>query len=220
MRSLAPQHRRLITDSAIAPEIAAQRGYCTVEDAADLAALGFAPYQCRVPGLLVPLWDVCGRNGRYQFRPDAPRLRTGKPVKYETPAGQANIIDAPPSIRPHVGNPAIPLYITEGARKADAAASRGLCCLSLSGVWNWRGRNAHGGKTALPDWELVALNGRAVSVAFDSDVMTKPSVRSALDRLAAFLAFRGARVRFILLPPAADGSKTGLDDYFAAGGAL
>ena len=35
--------------------------------------------------------------------------------------------------------------------------------------------NEHGGKTALPDWEQVALNdGRDVYAVFDSDVMTKP----------------------------------------------
>ena len=54
-------------------------------------------------------------------------------------------------------------------------------------------------------------------VAFDSDVMTKDAVRSALDRFTTWLAYRGANVRHVILPPGPDGAKTGLDDYLAAG---
>jgi hypothetical protein len=94
----------------------------------------------------------------------------------------------------------IPLWITEGARKVDAAVSHGLNCIGVNGVWGWRGTNARGGKTALPDWEVVALNGRDVIIAFDSDVMSKATVQGAVERLSAFLRARGARVRFALLP--------------------
>ncbi|HSK83215.1 MAG TPA: hypothetical protein VK902_07380 [Rubrobacter sp.] len=55
---------------------------------------------------------------------------------------------------------------------------------------NWRGANEKGGKVALPDWEHIALNGRKVYVAFDSDVMLKPQVHKALRRLKAFLEKR------------------------------
>src|SRR5207247_2229015 len=51
---------------------------------------------------------------------------------------------------------------------------------------------------------------------FDSDVMVKPPVRLALDRLRRFLASRGARVFVIYLPAGKDGAKVGLDDYLAA----
>src|SRR5690606_12888038 len=94
-------------------------------------------------------------------------------------------IDVPPPIRHQLGDPSIPLWVTEGARKADAAVSAGLACIALLGVWGWRGKNAHGGKTALPCWDSIALNGRDIFVAFDSDVMVKESVQRALDRLAA-----------------------------------
>ena len=126
-------------------------------------------------------------------------------------------LDVPPACRPLLGNPAVPLYVTEGARKADAAASQGLCCIALLGVWNWRGSNEVGGKTALADWESIALNDREVGIVFDSDVMTKTAVHAALGRLKAFLESRGARVRVIYLPPEANGNKVGLDDYLATG---
>jgi hypothetical protein len=86
----------------------------------------------------------------------------------------------------------IPLFITEGIKKADALVSRELCAVALIGVWNWRGTNEHGGKMALPEWESVALNDRGVYIIFDSDVMEKREVYAALCRLKSFLESRGA----------------------------
>ena len=95
------------------------------------------------------------------------------------------------------------LLVTEGMRKADAAASRGLCCIALLGVWNWRGTNEKGGRTALADWDEIALNDREVLICFDSDVTCKPEVGQALDRLRGFLEHRDAHVTVILCPAAA-----------------
>lgn len=215
---LLPQHAALITASGITPAVAAARGYRTITHAIDAATLGFNPAQAaRVPALLLPVHGVGGGVVTYQLRPDQPRERDGKPLKYETPAGSRMVLDVPPAARPALADPHVPLYITEGARKADAAVSQGACCIALLGVWNFRGTNEHGGKTALADWESVALNGRVVLIAFDSDVMTKPAVRGALDRLTAFLHLRGARVRWVHLPATPDGGKVGLDDYLATG---
>ena len=95
--------------------------------------------------------------------------------------------------------------------------SKGLCCVALLGVWNWRGSNEHGGKTALADWEYITLKGRRVYICFDSDVTTKPEVQAAMARLKAFLEQRGADVSVIYLPAGEGGAKVGLDDYLAAG---
>jgi len=127
------------------------------------------------------------------------------------------VIDVPPQARDLIGDPSQPLLITEGARKADAAVSKDFCCISLSGVWSWRGKNDLGGTTALADWELIALNGRRVYVLFDSDVTQKRQVRAALVRLCRFLRSRGARVKVVNLPSGPNGEKVGLDDYIAAG---
>ena len=111
-------------------------------------------------------------------------------------------------------DPSMPLWVTEEVRKADAAAERGLCCVALAGVWSWRGKTGHVVRTAIPDRHDIALNGREVVLAFDSDVMTKPPVRHALAELAAYLTSKGAQVRYAHLPDDGDG-KTGLDDYLA-----
>jgi len=216
--TILPDHQAFIDGSAISPEVAAARGYRSITKKMELRGLGFGDKQCRVPALLVPVWGVTGEIVTYQVRPDQPRINSGgKVVKYETPGGSRMALDVPPLARAWLGDPARPLFITEGVRKADSAVSRALCCIALLGVWNWRGTNEHGGKTVLPDWEHIALNDRDVFICFDSDVMLKPQVHSALGRLARFLEQRRAKVRVIYLPPGEAGAKQGLDDYLAAG---
>jgi Domain of unknown function (DUF3854) len=215
---LFDQHRERLIASAISPEVARERGYVSVDTKAQLARCGFKPYQQRVPGLLIPLRGADGQVWGYQYRPDTPRTRDGKPVKYETPAGQRNRIDVPLRCRHDAGDPTIPMWVTEGSLKADAAASAGLCCVALLGVWGWRGINTAGGRTVVADWGDFALNGRLVPVAFDSDATAKHQVRGALDAFAAWLGTRGAEAAYAHLPAGADGAKTGLDDYLAAHG--
>lgn len=217
---LSPEHLALIRASAISPDVVRERGYRSVTKAVELERLGFGQNQRQAPALVVPVWGVDGQLTLHQARPDSPRADSdGKPIKYETPRRARMCLDIPPRVRQRgwLDDPGWPLWITEGARKVDAAVSIGLCCLGLLGVTCWRGRNEHGGLTALADWEHVPLNGREVFVAFDSDVMTKREVYRALVRLARFLASKDARVRYVYLPPGEGGRKIGLDDYLAAG---
>jgi hypothetical protein len=211
---LADQHREALARSGIDPERAASRGYETITDKHRLADIRVTPAGRRVPGLLVPLLDVRGSTWGYQFKPDTPRMRGDREVKYETPTDQRNGLDVPIGVGQQLGDPSIPLWVTEGSKKADCAAAHGLCCVTLMGVWNWRGTNNLGGKVALPDWNDVALNGRRVIIAYDGDVQRKESVRAAMDALARYLAIRDARVEFLHLPDTDD--KTGLDDYLVA----
>jgi Domain of unknown function (DUF3854) len=219
--SIFPQHAALLKASAIDPEVARERGYVSADTKKQLERYGFASYQQRVPALIIPVHDVTGAVATGQLKPDRPReTKGGKTVKYETRAKTPMVIDVPPRVRGQLGNPAVPLWITEGARKADAAVSAGLCCVALLGVWSWRGSNSVGGTLALADWESITLKGRRVYVAFDSDVMTKQPVQAALLRFGRFLVSRHADVRFAYLREGQDGGKVGLDDYIAAGGAI
>ena len=213
---LFPVHAEMLAASAIDPAIASARGYVTVDTKQRLDGIGITPRGRNVPGLLVPLLRADGSTWGYQYRPDEPRERNGKAVKYETPTGQRNGIDVPPTVGSMLGNPDVPLFITEGSRKADAAASIGLACISIPGVWAWLGTNPKGGKVALSEWRDVALNGRRVILAFDSDVMGKESVSRALGALADYLATKGASVEYLHLPQATEG-KCGFDDFIAAG---
>src|SRR5829696_4501731 len=191
---LADHHKKmLIAESGIARDVAEARGYRTIEKKVELKTLGFSDSQRNTPGLLIPVYSPTGEIATYQFRPDQPRIgKKGKPVKYETPSGTRMVLDVHPFAREMLGNPAVPLFITEGIKKGDALVSRDLCTVALLGVWNWRGTNQYGGKMALPEWESVALNGRKVYIVFDSDVMEKREVYAALCRLKNFLESRGA----------------------------
>jgi hypothetical protein len=221
-RPLLAHHQALLEASAVSSAVGAARGYASVETKKRLESLGFPPSQRLVPALLVPVYNVHGELATYQIRPDEPRIVDGKALKYETPARSRMCLDVPRPARPWLDDPGRPLFVTEGARKADAGVSAGLCTVALLGVWNWRGSAESGGKVALPDWEAIALKGardvgREVYVVFDSDVMQKQAVYLALCRLKAFLESRGAVVRVIYLPPGEGGTKVGLDDFLAAG---
>lgn len=215
---LFPQHAEMLAASGISPERARARRYRSVDTKVNLEHYGVTAAGRKVPGLLVPMLRVDGSEWGYQYRPDSPRERGGKPVKYETPVGQRNGIDFPPGVRDKLADLTTPLWITEGVKKADSAVQRGLACIALPGVWSWKGKPGNGpheSTVALADWDDVGLKGRGVVLAFDSDVMVKPAVRKALDRLAAFLVARGvAEVRYLVLPDVGDG-KTGLDDFLA-----
>jgi hypothetical protein len=154
--SLLPQHSSMVDASAIAPEVARERGYRSIIKKTDLSTLGFTRNQSNIPGLLIPIYGVAGELVNYQYRPDNPRIgERGRVVKYETPAGSRVVLDVPRRAREGLGDATIPLLITEGARKADAAVSVGMCCISLAGVWNWRGRNAQG--SSIPESFIVYI---------------------------------------------------------------
>ena len=209
----------MLKASAISVEVAAARGYVRVTERTLLTELGFSR-EAPLPGLLIPFHGVDGSAAGHQYRPDRPRTVDGKSRKYERPFGTTNVLDVPPTVRHLLNDVGVPLGITEGSKKADAAATAGLLCVSLAGVDNW----VTGG-APLPDWDDVALEGRDVWIAYDSDAMTKESVRGSLERLTLFLTRqRVASVRWVVLPHSSDMDlatgepiKGGLDDYFAAG---
>jgi hypothetical protein len=193
---LNDNHAAMLEASGIDPVHARRRGYISlgIGDKKRLAEIGITKAGRNVPGLLIPLLDKHGSVWGWQYRPDSPRANAkGKPIKYETPWQQRSGIDVPPGVGPLLDDPTVPLWITEGTKKADSAALAGLACISISGVWSWLGRNDLGGITALADWHDIARNGRDVILAFDSDVMRKPQVRQALVAFARYLEMKGAK---------------------------
>jgi Domain of unknown function (DUF3854)/AAA domain len=213
----------LTTLSAIHPDLVRERGYRHLdaeEAATELLALGFADYQASLgSGLLVPMYDTAGVNGSYQFRPDSPRLRDDKPIKYETPEGAKNMLDVHPRMTQYLGNPAYSLIITEGVKTADSMASLGYVTGALTGAWSWKTRDAEGKSVPLPDLDRMQVKGLRIYLCFDSDARYKPGVQQGLSGLAAYLTGRGAVVS-IHLPPGAYGEKVGMDDYLAAAGTV
>ena len=225
---LSQLHYEMLKASAISDDVIKERGYRTITNEKDLRSLGFSSSQERVPGLLLPLHSTDGKNPLYVYRPDSPRVIEDKKqresdgkykqkvIKYEMPKGEKMRLDVPPRCRANIGDPTIPLWITEGQKKADALASAGLCAIALLGVWNFIGTNDRGGKVFLSDFLDIALNnGRPVRIVFDSDVMTKPEVKQALEVLTQRLQRKGAMIQHVYLPGGKN--KTGVDDWLAEG---
>jgi hypothetical protein len=211
---LTEHFRHLSEGSGISADIIRERGYRSLLGKAELEKLGYTRAQQRAPGILIPLWSVDGKEAGYQFRPDRPRIANrGRPVKYESPSGSSNRLDCPPHCQKMLGNPQLPLWITEGSKKADALSSKGACAISLTGVWGFKGKNQFGGITFLADWDYIALKGRTVYLAFDSDIATKEQVKKALLHIGEHLKRKGAVVHIIQLPQLEGQDKTGIDDY-------
>lgn len=219
---LLNQHiTKLYHSSGISEELVYRRGYRSCETKAELKKLGFTASQQVVPTLLIPLCRPGGDRSLYMHRPDAPRMgKGGRIVKYEQIPDVPMVLDVPPVdwMQEIIRNPSQPLVITEGPLKADSGVSHGIATVALPSVWCWIGRNEHGGKMTIADLYEVAWNNRPAYICFDSDIVEKYPVWRAAEALAETLRGRGAKVKFIVLPYAANGSKQGLDDFFASGG--
>src|SRR6516162_5352292 len=131
--TLTPRHYTMLHDErAIADAIITERGYQSLAHPEDLRDVGFSKAQAKAaPALGIPLWDVHGQRHGWQMRPDAPRqFHDGSVAKHETPKGDGNILDVHPSVQPLLGNPTVPLWITEGTPKGDSLVSKGCCTIA------------------------------------------------------------------------------------------
>ena len=232
---LLPHHEKiLIEKSAINRDVITRRGYFSITTSKEAEELGFSLKQAvtvseKYPALIIPYYGPDGSNGVCCMRPDNPRSVDDKKKKrlpdgtypqrvfrYEMPQGAGNVLDCHPDVIPYLNDPARLLIFTEGAKKADSLLSKGFLAINLNGVWGWRGTNAKRGKTVLSDFDLIALNGRKSVLLFDSDVVTNDNVKAALRRFKSFLETKGAIVTPVLIPGNVNGSKIGIDDWFAA----
>jgi len=199
---LRPEHMQMLRSSAIDDNVIKAREYESIT-AMESEVYGFAEYQ-RLGGLLIPLWSVDGHVKGYQLRPDNPRINTknGKPIKYETPLGQPNQLDVNPLMQERVRLARQAIFVSEGSKKIDSLASKGIPALGLSGVWNWLGKTPQGVQSMpLGDWEDVSIKGSLFIIAFDNDIYYNKSVYAAMRRLANFLKYKQAyQVRILRLP--------------------
>ena len=203
----------LVDGSGLSIDVIKERGYRSILGQKELADAGFTQAQRRPTGLLMPVHTPDGDVLNICYRPDYPRIVRDKELKYELPRGTTARLDVPPRCREAIKNPAIDLWLTEGLKKGDVLAQNDLCTVVLLGVWNFKSKNEFGGNVLLADFDYIALNGRIVNIVFDSDVMTKPEVRSALERLTEHLQRKGATVNAVYLPISTEGAKVGVDDY-------
>lgn len=120
-------------------------------------------------------------------------------------------------------DPNTPIYYTEGEFKAISATSHLGPCIGNAGVSAWRGSD---GSLAAPLEEFV-WKDRDVFIVYDAEststpaVPLKPTVSKALGELAVDLQMRGAKVKALYIAKTklfTEGTKLGVDDYFALEG--
>jgi hypothetical protein len=196
-----------LTDETI---VAAQLFSATAAEVLDI--LGFNPTQS--PGLAFPYPGTSKDRERpfIRIKPDIPPTIQGKKAKYLSPKGSTNRLYIPPSAKAAVDDVSIPLYLTEGEKKALKGSQEGLACVALAGVWCWKCRSTEYTSEPISDFETIRWAGRIAYIVFDSDAIQKQGVRHAERALANELMSRGATVRIIRLPTFGT-DKMGLDDF-------
>lgn len=222
---VSDHHAEELNASEISPDVREARGYETLygtdEDRARLREASIPVWAWReesaFPGLLIPLYRVTGELIGHQFKPGQPQPYGEKTMKYASPVGTRPRLDVPPLASTGVRAVTTPLWITEGVKKADALASKGLAVVSLSGVFNWRSRLG-----TLGDWEDIPLKGRTVVICFDADARHNRMVTGAMRRLGMWLESKGAAdIRYLIVPEkVGEQDVKGVDDYFHADGTL
>lgn len=215
-------HRRMLYDeSGISPEVVAERGVRTVRSGRELPKVYSRKQKERAPGLFFPVSRPNGESS-HVFRPDKPDPEKPGCKYLQAPkdrGGDGNVLDV--LERHKIGDMHIPVIFTEGVKKADSITSAArregieIVAAAIAGVWNYLS-----GGEPIPDMYEIPVEDREVHVCYDSDMLRKPEVMMAEERLAEWLAGRGAKVKIVYLPDQPDGSKTGADDFLAAGGTL
>jgi hypothetical protein len=203
---LAAGHRAELEHAGLSADTIARSRIYSAPGAEVSALLGYGAG----PGMVLPYPPLNGGPPYARVKLDHADP-SGK--RYRSPSGQPNHLYVPALVDPaRLGDPSLPLWITEGEKKSLKAAQDGLLCVALSGVWSWRTK-LDGRSVPLPDLDLIPWRGRVVYLCFDSDLAQKAAVAAAEAALARELAGRGAEPWRVPLPSGPHGEKVGLDDY-------
>ena len=219
---LSEEHRRMLEEgSAIGAAEIAESGARTIKRGRELPEVFSRRQGERAPGVLFIGHRPNGKTS-YIFRPD--EVDPENPGhKYEQPCksrgAPGNTLHIPPSLHHLIEDTAVSVIFTEGTKKmlsiTSAAKREGVAVLviAISGCWNWMADGE-----PIPDMFDIPVEGRSVTVMFDSDMLRKIEVQEAAKGLAEHLQDRGAHVFITYFHDAPDGSKVGADDFFVAGG--
>ena len=119
-----------------------------------------------------------------------------------------------------IKHPAIPLCITEGAKKAGALLSAGYAAVALPGI-NSAYRtpkdeygNRIGKSYLIPQLQKLASGGREIYIVFDRDSkpVTVKAVNAAIRKIGYLLQQAGCSVKVVIWDPALG---KGVDDFIA-----
>lgn len=109
----------------------------------------------------------------------------------------------PSKVVPVLGDLSVPIYLTEGEKKAQKACQEGLYCIAIAGLWNWKAKDSD---ELIPDFDLIVLAGRTVYIVPDNDFLLpdrkgeRKNLKQAVHKLAYKLIDKGAKVSWVELP--------------------
>lgn len=115
-----------------------------------------------------------------------------KEAKYLSPTGVGVHLYIPHPVWAVLNNINIPLFFTEGEKKALKATQEGFYTIGLAGVNGWSRE-----KKLIQDFDWIKLEGRLVYIVFDSDKATNPQVQRAEIDFASALRVKGARIKIV-----------------------
>lgn len=151
------------------------------------------------PGYVIPYASKEGfLEHDINFKPDRPliSIKDGKKArKYLRPMGTKSRLYIPRKVWTVINNVLVPIFITEGERKALKATQEGFYTVAVSGVWNWSSNHR-----PIEDLDYIKWENRIVYIVFDSDKFRNKNVLLAEKHLAEALVAKGARVKIIDLP--------------------
>jgi predicted P-loop ATPase len=223
--NLHPRHHHEIVNLSGVSEDIAKLNFWTVEDPCEADKLLCRNTKSRWhhSGHLVPAWAVQGVDPKTgetfgkgaQLKPDIPIEIDGKPQKYIGISGEPSeplFLDTGDSNywAKVLSDRTAPIFIVEGAKKAASLLSLERAAISIPGVWNAQLKGVL--KESI---EQFCGQDRKVYLIFDSDLLTNPKVRQALERLAELLIAEGCDVFVVLW----DAQYKGVDDLAVGAGA-
>jgi hypothetical protein len=187
----APEHVMDLQKSGLSVATVKELEICPVVGQEVASHLGF--HDPRMTSILCFPYPLHPGFCRDKVFPTNLKGRDGHGIRYLQRSNSGSHLYIPPLAQKALSNPTVPLYVTEGEKKAAKACQENLPCIGLGGLWNW----VKDGKP-IPDLSLITWQERQVILVPDSDVWcNRPDLLHAVYALGAELKRRGAYVRVL-----------------------
>ncbi|HEV2521804.1 MAG TPA: DUF3987 domain-containing protein [Candidatus Acidoferrales bacterium] len=226
---LRQEHAEHLARFHIPPEMLETTGVRSVTDVEGREALGLQGYLgADLAGILIPyLSPSTGTRVGGRIRLDHPLSDGGK---YISESGCRHFF-FPPHVEDFLHDLRLPVVIVEAEKSALAIRAfadrvgQPMLPIAIGGCWGWRRKTGNrtlpcGGAEPEtgpgPDFDLVAWQGRATILAFDSNAQSNPKVQQARHAIAKELTQRGAHV--LVAEVLAENNVNGPDDLIAISG--
>ncbi len=205
--SLHPTHLADLRKSGLSNETIQQAAIYSVTPVDINKKLGFN--DPRIESVMAFPYPGCDGFERFKLFPS----QDGK--KYIQRKGTSNHLYIPCAVTSIIKDASIPLYITEGEKKALKASQDGLYSVAIGGLWSWSDGSEE--KNLVSDFALIEWQGRTVYIVPDNDWEQpdhhgeRKNLRQAAYELGYRLIDRDAKVRVVELPE--EPEKIGFDDF-------